>query len=83
MRFPLLLLLPYFNPRPREKGDVLTAQGAVIVTHFNPRPREKGDINKCEREDVDGYFNPRPREKGDAHRDFIREILYLFQSTPS
>ena len=32
----------YFNPRPREGGD-LPAQEHMIEDVFNPRPREGGD----------------------------------------
>ena len=33
----------YFNPRPREEGDVTHAQRSAGRGHFNPRPREEGD----------------------------------------
>ena len=33
----------YFNPRPREKGDITKLSSASCAGYFNPRPREKGD----------------------------------------
>ena len=33
----------YFNPRPREKGDICCCPLLVCSQYFNPRPREKGD----------------------------------------
>ena len=34
----------YFNPRPREEGDVCLQIITSTTTYFNPRPREEGDI---------------------------------------
>ena len=34
----------YFNPRPREEGDIYTQSGWGAADYFNPRPREEGDI---------------------------------------
>ena len=33
----------YFNPRPREEGDVLVFGFVMRFFNFNPRPREEGD----------------------------------------
>ena len=33
----------YFNPRPREEGDVSFVTLFLMTGHFNPRPREEGD----------------------------------------
>ena len=35
---------PYFNPRPREEGDIITKTSKSTKRNFNPRPREEGDI---------------------------------------
>ena len=34
----------YFNPRPREEGDVALKVEVGSEPNFNPRPREEGDI---------------------------------------
>ena len=34
----------YFNPRPREEGDVAHTGTVSDVGNFNPRPREEGDL---------------------------------------
>ena len=34
----------YFNPRPREEGDILKILSLIILLYFNPRPREEGDL---------------------------------------
>ena len=34
----------YFNPRPREEGDLLKPIKRLNINHFNPRPREEGDL---------------------------------------
>ena len=34
----------YFNPRPREEGDHITAVFLFDFRYFNPRPREEGDL---------------------------------------
>ena len=33
----------YFNPRPREEGDLLRERFYKPRRYFNPRPREEGD----------------------------------------
>ena len=33
----------YFNPRPREEGDLLWHVRISFEFNFNPRPREEGD----------------------------------------
>ena len=33
----------YFNPRPREEGDIVINGSWRYPSHFNPRPREEGD----------------------------------------
>ena len=33
----------YFNPRPREEGDLYNKNVVKEFTDFNPRPREEGD----------------------------------------
>ena len=33
----------YFNPRPREEGDVTGIRLIKTLSNFNPRPREEGD----------------------------------------
>ena len=35
----------YFNPRPREEGDLVLLKDVLFVNDFNPRPREEGDTN--------------------------------------
>ena len=60
-----LIILSYFNPRPREEGDKGFVIGEPPGNRFNPRPREEGDFVILSRNSVDGDFNPRPREEGD------------------
>ena len=36
--------LLYFNPRPREEGDIAMCGVIVNGVNFNPRPREEGDV---------------------------------------
>ena len=38
----------YFNPRPREEGDIAVINQAVSDYNFNPRPREEGDVGERE-----------------------------------
>ena len=33
----------YFNPRPREEGDIMEIGIKHQNANFNPRPREEGD----------------------------------------
>ena len=33
----------YFNPRPREEGDIVSDSNIYGGLYFNPRPREEGD----------------------------------------
>ena len=58
--------LGYFNPRPREEGDVPAPHSAEMSGNFNPRPREEGDVKNVYTNDVYVNFNPRPREEGDG-----------------
>ena len=37
-------LIFYFNPRPREEGDIPALDVSFISFYFNPRPREEGDF---------------------------------------
>ena len=55
----------YFNPRPREEGDIFLVTFLGVVCYFNPRPREEGDIIPRRFIFIQTYFNPRPREEGD------------------
>ena len=55
----------YFNPRPREEGDVRKNQTLKFFRNFNPRPREEGDFRFIPCLRSSSYFNPRPREEGD------------------
>ena len=55
----------YFNPRPREEGDVSSTAQDTACPHFNPRPREEGDSRYSRPPIRAGHFNPRPREEGD------------------
>ena len=34
----------YFNPRPREEGDLGEGKTPLFTNYFNPRPREEGDL---------------------------------------
>ena len=34
----------YFNPRPREEGDLRICRSPLRPAYFNPRPREEGDV---------------------------------------
>ena len=38
----------YFNPRPREEGDLALAVIKSSDIDFNPRPREEGDSADCD-----------------------------------
>ena len=62
---PPLLITPYFNPRPREEGDMAHRAFLAYAHDFNPRPREEGDGIFGKRTPQTWYFNPRPREEGD------------------
>ena len=55
----------YFNPRPREEGDILFISAERNSFYFNPRPREEGDLSVKASSQISIYFNPRPREEGD------------------
>ena len=55
----------YFNPRPREEGDLLLIICFCILLYFNPRPREEGDSRPTTKQLQLLNFNPRPREEGD------------------
>ena len=56
----------YFNPRPREGGDIAFAVQKASIPYFNPRPREGGDIEEHHSKPAGFDFNPRPREGGDS-----------------
>ena len=57
----------YFNPRPREEGDLSQKSKNAFLLDFNPRPREEGDQGRRKLSRIfTGYFNPRPREEGDT-----------------
>ena len=56
----------YFNPRPREEGDVIMGEIVKIHVYFNPRPREEGDPGTPCLKESKKNFNPRPREEGDS-----------------
>ena len=66
----------YFNPRPREEGDIDKIGIAKRIVNFNPRPREEGDLLDEYVISVQSDFNPRPREEGDAF-NFIKNDLSL------
>ena len=72
----------YFNPRPREEGDVIPRRFIFKQTYFNPRPREEGDIPYRSTKRVQNHFNPRPREEGDTMLN-LKSVEVEFQSTPS
>ena len=57
--------ITYFNPRPREEGDLCVQGSILIICYFNPRPREEGDTIYNISIIICFYFNPRPREEGD------------------
>ena len=69
------MIVLYFNPRPREEGDVNNVAIQVSDDDFNPRPREEGDVVGAS---VAGSllldFNPRPREEGDLFSGKTRYI---------
>ena len=69
----------YFNPRPREEGDIISTSPDSFSDDFNPRPREEGDPVSHLPSFHTAYFNPRPREEGDitqtAH--FPLKTLYF------
>ena len=44
LRCMAIPLTHYFNPRPREEGDVGHTKLGHYQTYFNPRPREEGDL---------------------------------------
>ena len=59
----------YFNPRPREGGDIYDAGNFPGRKDFNPRPREGGDARTGPASGPPGDFNPRPREGGDEEAE--------------
>ena len=38
------VIVMYFNPRPREEGDLRVSVKSDFIDYFNPRPREEGDL---------------------------------------
>ena len=57
----------YFNPRPREGGDLTAWETRGNWYNFNPRPREGGDQHSVSINYGLEHFNPRPREGGDSN----------------
>ena len=68
----------YFNPRPREEGDIVINGSWRYPSNFNPRPREEGDSPRKNFVLLFKHFNPRPREEGDViPRRFIFKQAYF------
>ena len=44
------VFIRYFNPRPREEGDLTMTTQSLPLRNFNPRPREEGDKAQHERQ---------------------------------
>ena len=44
MWYSIVIVLCYFNPRPRKEGDTGQAQKRGQTKYFNPRPRKEGDV---------------------------------------
>ena len=43
MWYSIVIVLCYFNPRPRKEGDMSTLDSKRSPLYFNPRPRKEGD----------------------------------------
>ncbi len=64
----LFVFIEYFNPRPREEGDIVVSGARQRYFYFNPRPREEGDPVRIASGTPKLHFNPRPREEGDSNK---------------
>ena len=59
-------MLIYFNPRPREEGDVLTLKPDMLKSiSIHALVKRATHVVLCTDND-EGDFNPRPREEGDT-----------------
>ena len=81
--YSIVIVLCYFNPRPRKEGDVWVAGQRALLVYFNPRPRKEGDLPLKNLGHPTGYFNPRPRKEGDGTPKMFCVLAKAFQSTPS
>ena len=73
----------YFNPRPREGGDICMKVSTSPTRSFQSTPPARGATQKSSvAYSQRWYFNPRPREGGDRRTSSVRTLRCTFQSTP-
>ena len=72
----------YFNPRPREEGNIARSLAVNNRHYFNPRPREEGDSFHKRGVLYRQYFNPRPREEGDCSVRSDMDVKQHFNPRP-
>ena len=72
----------YFNPRPREEGDISFAPLTDNRENFNPRPREEGDHIEPAKRIYQG-ISIHALVKRATKEGFDKAAYKLFQSTPS
>ena len=70
--FFMMIILSYFNPRPREGGDAFASVNGIFVTVFQSTPPRRGRHQPAAGTAYDGNFNPRPREGGDRAGRYFR-----------
>ena len=73
----------YFNPRPREEGDLQYITILHWIQYFNPRPREEGDTDPTMIYFVCKAISIHALVKRATSCTFPIMPLQVFQSTPS
>ena len=61
---PIITVYLYFNPRPREEGDIVIDIYLLADENFNPRPREEGDSKLPLRVPFSMLFQSTPSWRG-------------------
>ena len=73
----------YFNPRPREEGDLNYNDRRLQIQYFNPRPREEGDTHFYCFVNYLFWISIHALVKRATSTTNVTERDLLFQSTPS
>ena len=73
----------YFNPHPREGGDLSSVSSPLNSDNFNPHPREGGDPCPTNNLTAIDDFNPHPREGGDCGRFILFPETAISIHTPA
>ena len=63
MRDKYIIVL-YFNPRPREEGDLVILYFQDKGAYFNPRPRKEGDGRQYTAMTEQPKFQSTPSQRG-------------------